>query len=136
MATQDEAEDDDDQGYVINTIQQYEDMDDEDKGIENEEVINVIVDSGADASLFPGHLMGKGKPVSGVCPYLQDAQGTKIQTYGYSDVDIVMHSKDGREVIIKERVTFLDLVSQPHLIVWSAAEDRLVDRWWNPVSQA
>ena len=110
IATEDEAEDDDDRGYVINTIQQYEDMDEEDQGIKDGDAISVIVDSGADASLFPAHLMGKEKPVSGICPYLQDAQGTKIQTYGHSDVDIVMHSKDGREVIIKERVTFSDLV--------------------------
>ena len=96
--------------YVINTIQQHEDMDEENQSLEDGDAINVIVDSGADASLFPGHLMGKGKPVKGMCPYLQDAQGTKIQTYGHSDVDIVMHSKDGREVIIKERVTFSDLV--------------------------
>ena len=110
IATDEEDEDEQDMDYVINTIQkQSEDMDVDDPGSENEETINVIV------SLFPGHLMGKGKPVKGVCPYLQDAQGTKIQTYGHSDVDIVMHSKEGREVIVKERVTFSDLVSQPIL---------------------
>ena len=59
--------------------------------------------------------MDKGIPTSGACPYLQDAQGTKIKTYGHSDVDIAMRAKDGREVIIKERVTFSDLVSQPIL---------------------
>ena len=116
IATDEENEDEQDMDYVINTIQhQSDDMEVDDQGSENEETISVIVDSGADASLFPGHLMGKGKPVMGVCPYLQDAQGTKIQTYGHSDVDIVMHSKEGREVIVKERVTFSDMVSQPIL---------------------
>ena len=116
IATDEEGEDEQDREYVINTIhQQIENMEVDYQGSENEEMISVIVDSGADASLFPGHLMGKGKPVMGVCPYLQDAQGTKIQTYGHSDVDIVVHSKEGREVIVKERVTFSDLVSQPIL---------------------
>eukprot|EP00913_Durusdinium_trenchii_P032259 g30204.t1 len=115
IATDDEAEDEEDHGYTINTIQQYDSMEIENEVPKDEEKVNVILDSGADASLFPGRLMDKGIPTSGACPYLQDAQGTKIKTYGHSDVDIVMHAKDGREVIIKERVTFSDLVSQPIL---------------------
>ena len=116
IATDDEAEEEDGPPYVINTIHQYDDMEVESQGLEEEEeMINVILDSGADASLFPGSLMDKGIPTTGACPYLQDAQGTKIKTYGHSDVDIVMHAKDGREVIIKERVTFSDVVSQPIL---------------------
>ena len=103
IATDDEAEDEEDHGYIINTIQQYDSMEIENEVPEDEEKVNVILDSGADASLFPGRLMDKGIPTSGACPYLQDAQGTKIKTYGHSDVDIVMRAKDGREVIIKER---------------------------------
>ena len=115
IATDDEAEDEEDHGYAINTVQQYDSMEIENEVPKVEETVNVILDSGADASLFPGRLMDRGIPTSGACPYLQDAQGTKIKTYGHSDVDIVMHAKDGREVIIKERVTFSDVVSQPIL---------------------
>ena len=46
---------------------------------------------------------------------MQDAQGTKTKTYGSKDVDIILWSTEGRQVILKERVTFSDCVSQPIL---------------------
>ena len=73
----------------------------------------IIVDSGADASLFPGSMMHKGKQAMGASPPLQDAQGTQIQTYGRKDIDIVLDSSDGRKVVLRERITFSDVVSQP-----------------------
>ena len=82
---------------------------------QDEESLTIIVDSGADASLFPGHLMNKGKQVHEVSPLLQDAQGTRIQTYGHKDIDIVLTSSEGRKVVLRERVTFCDVVSQPIL---------------------
>ena len=69
----------------------------------------------ADASLFPGFMRELGEEATGCTPYLQDAQGTKIKTYGSKDVDIILWSTEGRQVILKERVTFSDCVSQPIL---------------------
>ena len=47
------------QDYVINTIKEFENSESESDGEKGTEMVTVIVDSGADASLFPGHLMSK-----------------------------------------------------------------------------
>ena len=47
----------------------------------------------------------------------RDAQGSKIQTFGHRDVSITLQSLDEREVILKERVTFSDVVNQPILSI-------------------
>lgn len=113
MDTEDEY---DEETMVINAVReggefQHAPKEEEWDGLE----FPIIVDSGADASLFPGHLMGKGVHAAGASPYLQDAQGSQIKTYGHKDVDIVLTSRDGRKVILKERVTFCDVVKQPIL---------------------
>ena len=80
-----------------------------------EEEVTIIVDSGADASLFPGFMLRKGERIRGGGPLLQDAQGTQIKTFGHRDVSITLQAEDDREVILKERVTFSDVVAQPIL---------------------
>ena len=60
-------------------------------------------------------MLKQGKKAHGVSPYLQDAQGRAIRTYGRRDVDIELKSEDDRMVILKERVTFSDVVAQPIL---------------------
>ena len=112
----DTDEENDEETMAINTAREGEtlqsaSMDEEWDGRE----FPIIVDSGADASLFPGHLMGRGVQGAGASLYLQDAQGSQIKTYGHKDVDIVLTSRDGRKVILKERVTFCDVVKQPIL---------------------
>ena len=42
-------------------------------------------------------------------------RGTQIKTFGHRDVSITLHADDNREVILKERVTFSDVVAQPIL---------------------
>ena len=49
----------------------------------DEEEVTIIVDSGADASLFPGFVLRKGERIRGGGPMLQDAQGTQIKTFGH-----------------------------------------------------
>ena len=75
----------------------------------------IIVDSGADASLFPGSLLTRGQKVEGKVPFLHNAQGRQIQTYGHRDVDIELTTEDGRPQLLRERVTFSDMVTQPIL---------------------
>ena len=103
--------------YVVNTVHERredsemnEDMVED--GIKGPSMA-VIVDSGADASLFPGFMRELGEESSGGTPHLQDAQGTKIKTYGSRGVDIILWSTEGRQVVLKEKVTFSDCVSQP-----------------------
>ena len=78
--------------------------------VSDEEEVTITVDSGADASLSPGFMLRKGERIRGGGPLLQDAQGTQIKTFGHRDVSI---TEDDREVILKERVTFSDVVAQP-----------------------
>ena len=92
----------------------------------NEEPMVIIVDAGADASLFPGSMMHKGKQAMGASSPVQDAQGTRIQTYGHKDIDIVLDSSDGRKVVLRERVTFSDGVSQPIISI-----GRLMKAGWS-----
>ena len=83
--------------------------------------MTVIVDSGADASLFPGFMRELGEEATGCTSYLQDAQGTKIKTYGSKDVDIILWSTEGRQVILTEKVTFSD-----NPLIWKAHEEWMV----------
>ena len=65
-----------------------------------------------------GRLMGKtrgGDQVLGAALHLQDAPGKKIQSYGHKDVDIVLMTSEGQSVVLKEKVTFSDMVNQPIL---------------------
>ena len=81
-------------------------------------MLKVIVDSGSDAAIFPGKLMGStrgGDQVLGAALHLQDAQGKKIQSYGHKDVGIVLMTSAGQSVVLKEKVTFSDMVNQPIL---------------------
>ena len=59
--------------------------------------------------------MTRSDQVLGQALHLQDAQGKKIQSYGNKDVDILMMTSEGQSVVLKERVTFSDMVSQPIL---------------------
>ena len=43
---------------------------------------------------------------------LRDDRG---KTYGHRDVDIELTTEDGRLVVLRERVTFSDMVTQPIL---------------------
>ena len=95
-------EDEDEQVMVVNTVR--EEWTEQSSGEEANEAISIIVNSGVYASLFPGHLMNRGKAVKGAPPHLQDAQGTKI--------DIVLTSSEGTR---RERATFCDVVSRPIL---------------------
>ena len=78
--TDDECEE---ETMVINTVREGEEFESAPMVDEDESTkVPIIVDSGADASLFPGHLMGKGAKAAGASPYLQDAHGSQIKTYG------------------------------------------------------
>ena len=59
--------------------------------------------------------MTRSDQVWGQALHLQDAQGKKIQSYGNKDVDILMMTSEGQSVVLKEKVTFSDMVSQPIL---------------------
>ena len=128
IASEDEEEDG---CYQVNTIAETENEEEVEEAYvtgEEQQTLKVIVDSGADASIFPGRLMGmtRSDQVLGQALHLQDAQGKKIQSYGNKDVDILMMTSEGQSVVLKERVTFSDMVSQP---IWSFG--RLMRSGWS-----
>ena len=65
--------------------------------------------------MLPGHMLKQGRKARGMSPYLQDAQGRAIRTYGHRDIDIELKAEDDRLMVLKERVTVSDVVSQPIL---------------------
>lgn len=69
------------EAMMVNTAREGSEQEKWKSEEETDTMVPIIVDSGADASLFPGHLLGKGKQVAGTSPYLQDAQGSQIKTY-------------------------------------------------------
>ena len=106
-------------GYMVNTVIE---TDNEEVNLElyeeggERQSFTVIVDSGADASIFPGRFLESTLSSKALqeAPQLQDAQGKKIKSYGNKDVDIMM-TPGGQAVILKEKITFSDMVSQPIL---------------------
>ena len=117
IASDDESEYD---GYMVNTVVE---TDNEEVNLElyeeggERQSFKVIVDSGADASIFPGRFLEQtvNDRTLQEAPHLQDAQGQKIKSYGNKDVDIMMVTSEGQCVVLKEKVTFSDMVSQPIL---------------------
>lgn len=99
-----------------------------DSDFENEEKTAIIIDSGADAPIFPATWKRSGKQVveknkrSG----LQDAQGKPIPTLGRRDIEVLLRDDQGKMVKIRERVTISEAVSQPILCF-----GRLMEQGWS-----
>ncbi len=88
-----------------------------DENDEYEDPVAIIIDSGADAPIFPSAWRSAGRRIGGedCAKILQDAQGNKIPTQGKRDVEITLKDSLGRKVVFRERVTISDAVSQPIL---------------------
>ena len=80
-----------------------------------EEMFNILLDSGADASIFPVSLLGRGKQADGVVGKLYDAQGAEIPIDAVQDMKIRLKDVSGSTVIFRERVAVSKHVSQPIL---------------------
>ena len=95
---------------------------------EEEEKVTIIIDSGADAPIFPATWKKSGVKVlekekrSG----LQDAQGKPIPTLGRRDVEVLLRDDHGNVVKLRERVTISEAVSQPILCF-----GRLMEQGWS-----
>ena len=88
-----------------------------DEDVEYGEPVSIIIDSGADAPIFPSAWRSECRKVGGddSRKILQDAQGNKIPTQGKREVEITLKDSLGRSVVFRERVTISDAVSQPIL---------------------
>ena len=82
---------------------------------ENTQMHGILLDSGADASVFPACMAELGVPSGEMQTCLKDAQGKKIPLYGMRDVDFHLMDMQGRAIILKETVALSDQISQPIL---------------------
>ena len=107
------AEDDDDEiqhDGVIRTIMSSHACDN-DNG-----TYDILLDSGADASIFPASLFGKGElvqePSTG---RLCDAQGVEIPIDAVQYMEVRLQNVSGKVVVLRERAAVSSSVSQPIL---------------------
>ena len=80
-----------------------------------EEVHNILLDSRADASIFPASLLGCGKPAASSIGRLVDAQGVEIPAEATRDMEIALQDMNGRLILLRDTVAVSDRVSQPIL---------------------
>ena len=77
------------------------------------EMCNILMDSGADTSIFPSSMSGLGIESSMPMSTLQDAQGNSIPVEGAKDVEVHLMDQHGRSVVLKESVCLSSQITQP-----------------------
>lgn len=87
--------------------------------------VHIIVDSGADAAVFPSKWLHSDSG-EGAGRNLRDAQGNVIPTLGKRDVEIYVRDMTGRDVCLRGRVTISDMVNQPILCY-----GKLMEQGWS-----
>eukprot|EP00435_Cladocopium_sp_Y103_P044674 s1582_g12.t1 len=92
---------------------------------DGEELYNILVDSGADASIFPLHLLDRGVETGGTVGRLHDAQGSQIPVEAVKDMEIRLKDISGKTVVLREKVAISSCVSQPIL-----SFGRLMENGW------
>ena len=90
------------------------------------EMHSILLDSGADASVFLASMAELGCPSHATASLLRDAQGNTIPLHGMRDVEIHLMDMQGHSVTIKESVALSDQISQPILCF-----GRLLESGWS-----
>ena len=104
---------------------------DSDDACENscDETYTILLDSGADASIFPASLLNKGTPACGAIGKLHDAQGAEIPVQSIQDMEIRLKDLSGRNIVLRERVAISDRVTQPIVCFGHLLESGWGNRW-------
>ena len=93
----------------------------------HERPTSIILDSGADAPIFPASWIWAGEKVDhGGGHRLQDAQGNRIPTLGKRDITVELKDIHGERVQLRERVIISDKITQPILCY-----GRLMENGWS-----
>ena len=90
------------------------------------EMHSILLDSGADTSVFPATMAELGCPSVAPPSLLRDAQGNTIPLHGMRDVEIHLMDMQGRAATIEESVALSDQISQPILCF-----GRLLESGWS-----
>lgn len=77
------------------------------------ETFNILIDSGADASIFPSSVLGKGQRAKTPTGKLVDAQGVANPVMATQDIEVCLKDVTGRTIRLKETVAISDKVGQP-----------------------
>eukprot|EP00435_Cladocopium_sp_Y103_P016278 s3391_g4.t1 len=86
-----------------------------DENSSEHELQTILLDSGADYSVFPTSLINAGYPAEGQPARLCDAQGQAIPVEGTRCVEIKLGTTEGRSMILREKVAISSSISQPIL---------------------
>ena len=79
------------------------------------DMCSILLDSGADAAVFPMQFAGCGDDPGETAARLHDAQGRVIPVETMRDVEVRLLDETGRLVLLRERVAISPHVSQPIL---------------------
>ena len=79
------------------------------------EIQTILVDSGADAAVFPERFATAGMAAQASGLQLHDAQGRSIPVTGTRDLEIHLTDETGRRIVLQEQVAFSSFVQQPIL---------------------
>ena len=79
------------------------------------ELQTILVDSGADAAVFPERFATAGMAAQASGLQLHDAQGRSIPVMGMRDLEIHLTDETGRRIVLQEQVAISSFVQQPIL---------------------
>ena len=89
------------------------------------ELKSILLDSGADAAVFPKEYATAGMASNMPDLQLHDAQGRQIPVMGMRDVEVHLTDETGRQVVLREHVAISSSVHQPILCF-----GRLMENGW------
>ena len=81
----------------------------------DDEMSPILLDSGADAAVFPAKFATAGQASDFPATRLHDAQGRAIPVLGMRDVEVQLLDQNGKMVVIREHVAISDQIQQPIL---------------------
>ena len=87
---------------------------------------SILLDSGADISVFPASMTELGTVSDALPGNLRDAQGNNIPLHGMRDVELHLMDMQGRAIVLKDTVALSDQISQPILCF-----GKLMEGGWN-----
>ena len=88
--------------------------------------VDIIIDSGADAPIFPASMFHCGEAHDGEPLALQDAQGRQIPVLGQKTISVLLEDAGGLEIELRDSVVFSNEISQPIL-----SYGRLMNAGWS-----
>ena len=113
LAAEDQEDEASSEGELTYGVRLVQDEEEEQYFEDHDGLCQVIVDSGADATILPASYLQAGSELLERAPRLQDAQGERIPIKGYKNVSFVCTAADGRTVLIREKAHFAEGISQP-----------------------